>query len=101
MSECILQAKGGGLGGLAGAGNFASLVTSLRAAKAFKTRLKESVSVGNLTCLYISGQYMYNVNARKIICPQFIVNGVIDRQFTRAGFSVSYVKAYKLSATSQ
>ena len=44
MKTYIFQAKGGaGVGAIGGAG-FASLVTSLKAAKVFRTRLKESVS---------------------------------------------------------
>ena len=50
----IFQAKGGaGVGGIGGAG-FASLVTSLKAAKMFRTRLKESVSdlLMNINVIY-------------------------------------------------
>ena len=54
VKTSIFQAKGGaGVGAVGGAG-FASLVTSLKAAKVFKTRLKESVSelLMNINVIY-------------------------------------------------
>ena len=67
MKTPIFQAKGGAGVGVIGGAGFASLVTSLKAAKVFRTRLKESVSdlLMNINVIYFRVQ----LNVAQKFCP--------------------------------